>query len=81
MVEVFKTNVKEYPDAQKILAQIHAGFVGHKASFDLEDCDKILRIVSHDGTVQSDAIMGLIKKMGYNVSVLPDEVPTVTKRL
>jgi uncharacterized radical SAM superfamily protein len=75
MVEVFKTNVKEYPDAQKILAQIHAGFVGYKASFDLEDCDKILRIVSYDGTVQNEAIMRLIKKIGFKASVLPDEVP------
>lgn len=75
MVEVFKTNVKESPDAQKILARIHAGFVGYKASFDLDDCDKILRIVSHNDTVQNEAIMRLVKKMGYKASVLPDEVP------
>lgn len=81
MVEVFKTNVKAPTDAQKILAQIHAGFVGYKASFDLEDCDKILRIVSHDGTMQSDAIMRLVKKMGYKASVLPDETPIAAKPL
>jgi hypothetical protein len=75
MVEVFKTNIKESPEAQKILAQIHAGFVGYKASMDLEDCDKILRIVSHNGTVQNEAIIRLVKKMGYKASVLPDEVP------
>ena len=46
MVEVFKTNVHDVDQVNLLLNQIHNTFKGYKANFDLEDCDKILRIVS-----------------------------------
>jgi len=46
MVEAFKINVSDADKANLLLDQIHNTFKGYKANFDLEDCDKILRIVS-----------------------------------
>ena len=46
MVEVFCTNIQESTVASKILNEIEEKFPGLKANFDLEDCDKILRIES-----------------------------------
>jgi hypothetical protein len=42
MIEVFKTNVTEKENADSLLEQLHK--VNYKANFDLEDCDRILRI-------------------------------------
>lgn len=47
MVEVFKTNVEEAQEANSIMDLLLQHFPGHKISFDLEDCDKVLRIEGH----------------------------------
>jgi len=44
MVEVFKTNVKYQDHAKMLIDQIQKIFIDYKVNFDLEDCDKILRI-------------------------------------
>lgn len=44
MVEIFQTNVKEVTDVNKILSELSALFPGYQINFDLEDCDKILRV-------------------------------------
>lgn len=47
-MEVFKTNVHE-PDESKLLVQILLEwFPQSKINFDLEDCDKILRVERND---------------------------------
>ena len=46
MVEVFKTNVQEVDDANKIIQKLLEHFPNYKINFDLDDCDKILRIES-----------------------------------
>ena len=48
MVEVFKTNVQEISQANRLLALLHQHFPGSKITFDLEDCDKILRVEGMD---------------------------------
>lgn len=45
MVEVFKTNIATQKQAVKILKILHNNLALSSASFDLEDCDKILRVV------------------------------------
>lgn len=44
MVEVFKTNVQKETDTNYIIAIINRQFPTYKVNFDLEDCDKILRV-------------------------------------
>jgi len=48
MVEVFKTNVQDAGDASRIVAFLQERFPSCQVSFDLEDCDKILRIAGAD---------------------------------
>jgi hypothetical protein len=43
-VEVFKTNVQTVKEAEVIVADLQACFPGHCINFDLEDCDRILRL-------------------------------------
>ena len=72
MIEVFKTNVKEHSQAKVLLDQIHKIFDGHEANFDLEDCDKILRVKCILGFIQPSLFIRLLKDFGFHAEVLPD---------
>lgn len=73
MVEVFKTNVKDWDHANMLLDQIHKTFGDYKANFDLEDCDKILRVKCATGLIESSLLINLLKDFGFNAEVLPDD--------
>ncbi len=67
MVEIFKTNVDE-PAAPKLLDLLLQRMPLHKITFDLEDCDRILRV---EGTnVLADRIIDLLRAHGYQCLVL-----------
>jgi len=80
MVEVFRTNVKERFHADLLLEQIHKSFPTYKANFDLEDCDKILRIKSESGMVQPMPVILLLNESGFHAEPLPDEPSAVFSR-
>jgi hypothetical protein len=73
MVEVFKTNVIEHDDANMLVYHIHQNFGEYKANFDLEDCDRILRVKSSTGQVEAAVLINLLKELGFDAEVLPDE--------
>ncbi len=72
MVEVFKTNVKDKGQAEMLLSLIHRNFGQYRANFDLEDCDRILRVKSREGKVHPLFLIELLKDIGYQAEVLPD---------
>ncbi len=74
MVEVFKTNVEDWEEAQRLLAQIHRNFLHYRANFDLEDCDKILRVKSTTDYIQAAALIRLLRESGFDAEVLPDDL-------
>ena len=49
MVEVFKTNIQRKRTAAKIKVELLLRFPDCKINFDLNDCDRILRIESAIG--------------------------------
>jgi mevalonate kinase len=71
-IEVFKTNVEDKEEADKIIEAIHQSFEDHKANFDLQDCDKILRVVSANEYLQATSVIQLVKTLGYHAEILPD---------
>lgn len=73
MVEVFKTNVSEQSHATLIIALIQRTFPGHHASFDLEDCDKVLRVKSRE-CIYPERVLNLIRDLGCEAEVLSDEL-------
>jgi len=79
MVEVFKTNVQDPYQAKMLIDHIHATFREYRANFDLEDCDKILRVVSPDGFIQSSRLMDLLSNFGVHSEVLSDDIPEVSQ--
>lgn len=51
MIYVFKTSVKTKTQAKKLKPHIDKLLPGAKWNFDLDDCDKILRIDSRENIV------------------------------
>ncbi len=71
MVEVFKTNVYEEKDAVQLVNQLQKASANYKVNFDLDDCDKILRIESSE-SIDFGNIIFILKKYGFQAEVLPD---------
>ncbi|WP_341835983.1 hypothetical protein WJU16_24480 [Chitinophaga pollutisoli] len=74
MVEVFKTDVDSTASARRITAAIMEAMEGCRANFDLEDCDRILRVCRDSGTVDAEAVIALVRKHDYSAVVLEDIV-------
>ena len=75
-VEVFKTNVDDPERAKWLMDQIERNFTNCKANFDLDDCDRILRVV-FEGNIQSGLLIDLLKNGGCMAEVLPDTIQTI----
>jgi hypothetical protein len=70
-VEVFKTNVADAQRAKWLADQIEANFTNCKVNFDLDDCDRILRVVAEE-QIQSDRLIDLLTNAGCRAEVLRD---------
>lgn len=68
MVEVFKTNIQDKITANKIVAYLYEHFPESKINFDLDDCDKILRIESDK--VIPEKIAQILNYQGFSCEVL-----------
>lgn len=76
MVEVFCTNIQDSTVASKILNEIEEKFPGLKANFDLEDCDKILRI-EFSISFEPKEIIELVSHQGHTIYVLEDIISPI----
>lgn len=68
MVEVFKTNVQRQKQARILEEALASQFPSIKINFDLEDCDKILRVEGKK--LAPDKIIKLLHSNGYLCQVL-----------
>jgi hypothetical protein len=73
MVEVFKTDVSEQCHANMIVDRIHQLFIDYKANFDLEDCDRILRVKCTTGAIHPPCLIELLKDYGFKAELLTDD--------
>ena len=71
-IEVFRTNVMDRDKADWLIDQIQSAFASYKATFDLDDCDRILVVKSSTGMVQSSRVIDLLKSFECMAEVLPD---------
>ena len=73
MIEVFKTNVNDADQAKQLIETIHASFANVQANFDLEDCDKILRVKSTDDYIDPVTFTSLLGTWGFRAEVLQED--------
>ncbi|RYG52944.1 MAG: hypothetical protein EOO01_05680 [Chitinophagaceae bacterium] len=70
MIKVFKTDVNDRHFANILVQQIQQAYKSCTANFDLDDCDKILRIKCA-GNIHADKLIHLLKQFGVRAEVLP----------
>lgn len=72
IIEVYKTNVTSHKVALHIIAVLQGNFPTLKINFDLEDCDRILRIESCTGILNVERLQKIFDHLEVEVEVLPD---------
>jgi len=72
MIEVFKTNIIKKREARLILKQLLNMLPGAAVNFDLEDCDRVLRVESRSQNFDIRQVCGAVTKMGFDCHVLTD---------
>jgi hypothetical protein len=68
MVEVFKTNVCDQWSAGELVELLCLHFPGCAINFDLEDCDKVLRIEGDH--FFTDGLKKIVREKGFWCEVL-----------
>jgi len=68
MIEVFRTNVAEHKHAEQLVCMLLEHFPDGKINFDLQDCDRILR-VDKQGLVP-EKVIRLMQESGYECTLL-----------
>lgn len=70
MIEIFKTNVQETEVSAAIIQQLLEQLPDARINFDLDDCDKILKIDSN--FIDNKRVVALLLSAGYQCEALPD---------
>ncbi len=68
MVDVFKTNVQDDKQAAMLMQLLVHLFPNNRITFDLEDCDNILRIAGDDKCPKKT--IALLSSNGFECEVL-----------
>lgn len=63
MIEIFKTNVQKKSETNHIIAIIKKQFPDYVINFDLEDCDRILRVEA--AKLEPRDIINYLNCLGY----------------
>lgn len=68
MIEVFKTNIQDSCNAKDVIAHLQTHFNELKFTMDLDDCDRILRVVGK--SIDIGKIIEHVSNFNYSCSVL-----------
>ncbi len=69
MIEIFKTNVQNKAQVRRIVYSLKEQFTQATINFDLNDCDKILRVQG----IQESCMQSIVNKLndlGFNCEIL-----------
>ncbi|MFT3678886.1 MAG: hypothetical protein QM791_01360 [Ferruginibacter sp.] len=70
MLEIYKTNVKTKAESRKVVRSLQAIFPSAVINFDLQDCDKILRVNGIKASETTGVICHLLQ-LGHHCEILP----------
>lgn len=70
MIEVLKTNVRSKVSAGKLISILSQNYPNALINFDLQDCDRILRIEGEN--FLSEAIIRILEENGFLCKILTD---------
>ena len=72
MIEVFTTNVQETAQANDLISTLRNIFPDYLINFDLEDCDRILRVEGH--YINSNEIIKILNAKNFSCEVLNEYI-------
>lgn len=72
MVEVFSTNITTEITAKRISQRINEHYPDYQVHFDLEDCDRILRVECVGQKIDVGGVIALVSENDFFAGVLPD---------
>jgi hypothetical protein len=70
MIGIFKTNINTIQDKNNVIEAISTSFNVTNCSIDIEDCDKVLRVVAQQKPIEATTIIKFVQHMGYQCTVL-----------
>lgn len=70
-IKVYKSDIDDREKARLITRDIQKKFESYKVNIDLEDCDKVLRVESLNGSIDESALEGIFKRYGHHIEPLP----------
>ena len=69
MLGIFRTNITTVQDRNNVIRAISTQFSVNACSIDLEDCDRVLRVVSPQSLAEQ-AIIEFVTRLGFVCVVL-----------
>jgi hypothetical protein len=73
VVEVFRTNIDSAATGTTVVRALRQRFPTLRASLDLDDCDRVLRVLAPPpGPPPWAQVMDLVRSLGVHIEVLPD---------
>ena len=71
MIGVYKTDVADASEARMLLDEIRRKLPDSNPSFDLEDCDNVLRIEYRSPKTNKRKLTLIFERLGYQLEPLP----------
>ncbi|MBO9151480.1 hypothetical protein ACFOTA_04625 [Chitinophaga sp. GCM10012297] len=68
MIGIFKTNIVTLQDKNRVIDAVAGRFATTTCTLDLEDCDKVLRVVCQQ--LEEDHVISFVCSLGFQCSVL-----------
>lgn len=68
MIGIFKTNISTPQDKNTVVSAIAGHFRSDACTVDLEDCDKVLRVIAQQ--LEEEQVISFVQNMGYDCSPL-----------
>ena len=72
IVEIFKTDVSDHSTGKMIVNALAKYFPSYTINFDLDDCDKILRVESINGNVEVNSIIEIVRLHSVDIDLIPE---------
>ena len=72
MVEIFRTNVKNKKLAGKVLKALQQHLPAFNFNFDLDDCDRILRVQCNNTPIECIKVIQIVKGYSIEISLFED---------
>ncbi|MBC9931871.1 hypothetical protein [Chitinophaga qingshengii] len=69
MIGIFRTNINTAKDKDNVVDAIFSHFSVNACSVDIEDCDKVLRVISPQQLTEN-AIIDFVTRLGFNCDIL-----------